>query len=89
MKKIIAFLFLFQLSFGQVNPEEVETADNEFETNFYEALKQKAIEKGLFTADQFELQLHGLRRLTDQAFCNVCDMPDQQQSFEPALSMRK
>ena len=44
MKKIIAFLFLFQLSFGQVNPEEVETADNEFETNFYEALKQKAIE---------------------------------------------
>ena len=44
MKKIIAFLFLFQLSFGQVNPEEVETADNEFENNFYEALKQKAIE---------------------------------------------
>ncbi|WP_329805936.1 tetratricopeptide repeat protein [Flavobacterium facile] len=44
MKKIIAFLFLFQLSFGQVNPEEVETAENEFETNFYEALKQKAIE---------------------------------------------
>ncbi len=44
MKKIIAFLFLFQLSFGQVNPEEVETAENEFENNFYEALKQKAIE---------------------------------------------
>ena len=44
MKKIIAFLFLFQLSFGQVNPEEVETVDNEFENNFYEALKQKAIE---------------------------------------------
>ena len=44
MKKIIAFLFLFQLSFGQVNPEEVETADNEFENSFYEALKQKAIE---------------------------------------------
>jgi tetratricopeptide (TPR) repeat protein len=44
MKKIIAFLFLFQLSFGQVNPEEVETVDNEFESNFYEALKQKAIE---------------------------------------------
>lgn len=44
MKKIIAFLFLFQLSFGQVNPEEVEIVDNEFETNFYEALKQKAIE---------------------------------------------
>lgn len=44
MKKIIAFLFLFQLSFGQVNPEEVETASNEFENNFYEALKQKAIE---------------------------------------------
>jgi len=44
MKKIIAFLFLFQLSFGQVNPEEVATAENEFETNFYEALKQKAIE---------------------------------------------
>jgi tetratricopeptide (TPR) repeat protein len=44
MKKIIAFLFLFQLSFGQVNPEEVETANNEFENNFYEALKQKAIE---------------------------------------------
>jgi tetratricopeptide (TPR) repeat protein len=44
MKKIIAFLFLFQLSFGQVNPEEVENAENEFETNFYEALKQKAIE---------------------------------------------
>ena len=44
MKKIIAFLFLFQLSFGQVNPEEVETVDNEFENNFFEALKQKAIE---------------------------------------------
>ena len=44
MKKIIAFLFLFQLSFGQVNPEEVEIVDNEFENNFYEALKQKAIE---------------------------------------------
>lgn len=44
MKKIIAFLFLFQLSFGQVNPEEAEIVDNEFETNFYEALKQKAIE---------------------------------------------
>ena len=44
MKKIIAFLFLFQLSFGQVNPEEVETVDNEFENNSYEALKQKAIE---------------------------------------------
>lgn len=44
MKKIIAFLFLFQISFGQVNPEEVETAQNEFENNFYEALKQKAIE---------------------------------------------
>ncbi|SEP73479.1 tetratricopeptide repeat protein [Flavobacterium urocaniciphilum] len=44
MRKIIAFLFLFQLSFGQVNPEEVETAENEFENNFYEALKQKAIE---------------------------------------------
>lgn len=44
MKKIIAFLFLFQISFGQVNPEEVETVDNEFENNFYEALKQKAIE---------------------------------------------
>ena len=44
MKKIITFLFLFQLSFGQVNPEEVETAENEFENNFYEALKQKAIE---------------------------------------------
>ena len=44
MKKIIAFLFLFQLSFGQVNPEKVESAENEFETNFYEALKQKAIE---------------------------------------------
>jgi len=44
MKKIIAFLFLFQLSFGQINPEEVETANNEFENNFYEALKQKAIE---------------------------------------------
>ena len=44
MKKIIAFLFVFQLSFGQINPEEVETANNEFENNFYEALKQKAIE---------------------------------------------
>ena len=44
MKKIIAFLFLFQLSFGQVNPEELQTADNEFENNFFEALKQKAIE---------------------------------------------
>ena len=44
MKKIIAFLFLFQLSFGQVNPEEVEIVDNEFENNFYEALYQKAIE---------------------------------------------
>lgn len=44
MKKIIAFLFLFQFSFGQINPEEVEIVDNEFETNFYEALKQKAIE---------------------------------------------
>lgn len=44
MKKIVAFLFLFQLSFGQVNPEEAELVDNEFETNFYEALKQKAIE---------------------------------------------
>ncbi len=44
MKKIIAFLFFFQISFGQVNPEEVETAQNEFENNFYEALKQKAIE---------------------------------------------
>lgn len=44
MKKIIAFLFLFQFSFGQINPEEVETTQNEFENNFYEALKQKAIE---------------------------------------------
>ena len=44
MKKIVAFLFLFQLSFGQVNPEEVEPVDNEFESDFYEALKQKAIE---------------------------------------------
>ena len=44
MKKIIAFLFLFQISFGQVNPEDVATVDNEFENNFYEALKQKAIE---------------------------------------------
>lgn len=44
MKKLIAFLFLFQLSFGQTNPEEIEIAANEFENNFYEALKQKAIE---------------------------------------------
>ena len=44
MKKIIAFLFLFQLSFGQINPEEVVTAENEFETNFFDALKEKAIE---------------------------------------------
>ncbi len=44
MKKIIAFLFLFQISFGQINPEEVETAENEFETNFFDALKEKAIE---------------------------------------------
>ena len=44
MNKIIAFLFLFQLSFGQVNPEEVATAENEFETNFFDALKEKAIE---------------------------------------------
>ena len=44
MKKIIAFLFLFQLSFGQVNPEEIDIAANDFENNFYEALKQKAIE---------------------------------------------
>lgn len=44
MKKIIAFLFLFQLSFGQINPEEVATAENEFETNFFDALKEKAIE---------------------------------------------
>jgi hypothetical protein len=45
MKKIIAFLFLFQISFGQINPEEVATAENEFETNFFDALKEKAIEK--------------------------------------------
>jgi len=44
MYKIIAFLFLFQISFGQINPEEVETAENEFETNFFDALKEKAIE---------------------------------------------
>jgi tetratricopeptide (TPR) repeat protein len=44
MKKIIAFLFLFQISFGQINPEEVVTAENEFETNFFDALKEKAIE---------------------------------------------
>jgi tetratricopeptide (TPR) repeat protein len=44
MKKIIAFLFLFQISFGQINPEEVATAENEFETNFFDALKEKAIE---------------------------------------------
>ena len=44
MNKIIAFLFLFQLSFGQVNPEDVATAENEFETNFFDALKEKAIE---------------------------------------------
>ena len=44
MKKIIAFLFLFQLSFGQVNPEEIDIAASDFEDNFYEALKQKAIE---------------------------------------------
>ncbi len=44
MKNIVVFLFLFQFSFGQVNPEEVEIADNEFESNFFEALKQKAIE---------------------------------------------
>jgi tetratricopeptide (TPR) repeat protein len=44
MYKIIAFLFLFQVSFGQINPEEVATAENEFETNFFDALKEKAIE---------------------------------------------
>jgi tetratricopeptide (TPR) repeat protein len=44
MYKIIAFLFLFQISFGQINPEEVATAENEFETNFFDALKEKAIE---------------------------------------------
>lgn len=44
MKKIIAFLFIFQISFGQINPEEVATAENEFETNFFDALKEKAIE---------------------------------------------
>jgi len=44
MYKIIAFLLLFQISFGQINPEEVETAENEFETNFFDALKEKAIE---------------------------------------------
>ena len=44
MRKIIAFLFLFQISFGQINPEEVATAENEFETNFFDALKEKAIE---------------------------------------------
>jgi tetratricopeptide (TPR) repeat protein len=44
MYKIIAFLFLFQISFGQINPEEVETAENEFETDFFDALKEKAIE---------------------------------------------
>jgi lipopolysaccharide biosynthesis regulator YciM len=42
--KYIIILFLFQLSFGQTNPEDIETANNELEENFYEALKQKAIE---------------------------------------------
>ena len=55
MKKIIAFLFLFQLSFGQVNPEEVEIVDNEFENNFYEALYQKVIvnyDKAIISLDK-------------------------------------
>jgi hypothetical protein len=49
MKKIIAFLFLFQISFGQINPEEVATAENEFETNFFDALKfQSVADSGLY-----------------------------------------
>ena len=42
---------------------------------------------GVFATDQFELQLHRLGRLADQALGNRSNVTDQQQRLQSSLAM--
>lgn len=46
MIRFLSVFFLFQIGFAQVQqePDQIETASNEVENNFYEALKHKSME---------------------------------------------